>query len=280
MSTFQGLALAALQGLTEFLPVSSSAHLVLVPNFLHWPEPGLGFTVALHLGTLLAVVVFFWREIGAVLATAIHPSAECRAQSAECADSKLGTRNPKLPGIGPSTLWMIILGTVPAGVMGLALHDKFERLFGMPLGVAGFLVLTAALLVVSERIGSSQRSTAKMRWWDALLIGFAQGCAIAPGLSRSGATIAAGLLLGFERTQATKFAFLLSIPAILGAGILELPKAEGFSAAWLLAMGVSAVFGYLAIKWVLSAVASARLRYFGVYCLLVAAGTLAYSLLR
>ena len=148
----------------------------------------------------------------------------------------------------------------------------------MPPGVAGFLVLTATLLILAERLGTSKRSTADMRWWQALVIGFAQGCAIAPGLSRSGATIAVGLLLGFERTQATKFAFLLSIPAILGAGILELPKAEGFSPSWLLAIVVSALFGYLAISWVLRAVQRARLKYFALYCLLVAAATVAYRL--
>jgi len=287
LSALHDLVLGALQGLTEFLPVSSSGHLVLAPYFLRWQEPGLELTVALHLGTLLAVVAFFRREIVAVFATAIRPAAEPIAQEEQSNSAKLETRNSKLEtrnlkpgGIGPATLWMIILGTVPAGAMGVALHKDFERLFETPLGVAGFLVVTAALLFLAEGLGASKRSTADMRWWQALVIGFAQGCAIAPGLSRSGATISAGLLLGFERTQATKFAFLLSIPAILGAAIVEFPKGAGFSLAWLPGIAVSALFGYLAIQWVLAAVRKARLRYFAVYCLLVAAAVVAYHFAR
>ena len=268
MSTFQVLVLAALQGLTEFLPVSSSGHLVLVPYFMRWPEPGLEFTVAVHLGTLLAVVAFFRREIGAVFSKA----ARKRQEKGTCTDKG------DVAGIGPHTIGMILLGTLPAGVIGLTLHAEFEKLFAMPVRVGGFLLITAALLFLSERLAASKRSTADMRWWQALLIGFAQGCAIAPGISRSGTTIAAGLFLGFERTQATKFAFLLSIPAILGAGALELPRAHEFSPVWLLGVAVSALSGYVAIKWVLSAVQGSKLRYFALYCLLMAGATFLYRL--
>ena len=270
MTALRDIILAAVQGLTEFLPVSSSGHLVLVPYFLRWPEPTLGFAVALHLGTLLAVVVYFWRDVVAIFSKAFRNQPAKAPTEAATGDE----------AIGRSTLWMIILATLPAAIMGVALEHKVKALFEAPLGVAGFLLLTAALLIVSERFASNRCPTGSMRWWQALLIGFAQGCAIAPGLSRSGATIAAGLLLGFKRTQAARFAFLLSIPAILGAGVWELRKVEGFSPLWLLAIAVSAVFGYLAIKWALRAVAKAKLWHFALYCLLLAAVTFALHFLH
>ena len=254
MSAFQVIVLAIIQGLTEFLPVSSSGHLVLAPHFLGWDPPGVSFHVSVHLGTLLATVAFFRREIALVFRRALARRAEEKNE----ANSE---------GIGRLTLFMILLGTVPAVVVGLVCLRQVEALFERPVWVGGFLIVTAAILTAGEAFSRQRRSTNQMRWTDALLIGFAQGCAIAPGISRSGATICAGLLLGFRRSEAVAFAFLLSLPAILGGTALEMPHLAAFPGTYVLAMAVSAVAGYLAINWVLTAVRRARLRYFAVYCL-------------
>ncbi len=261
MSPWQALLLGVLQGATEFLPVSSSGHLVIVPTLLGWPDPGLFLDTVLHLGTLVAIVVYFWRDL---------------AQLAAAAWRSLRTRSLAEPEA--RLAWGIVVGTVPAAVFGFLLEDTFERLFGMPQAAAGFLLGTAALLLISEVLARRERALDSLSWRDALLIGLAQTLAIAPGLSRSGSTIAAGLLLGYRREEATRFSFLLAVPIILGGGGYQLLKIThtGFGStqapAILIGFVAAAVTGYLSISGLLALVRRRSLWPFAVYCALL--GTL------
>ena len=278
MVTFQAILLGILQGATEFIPVSSSGHLVLVPWVLGWSSPGLVFDITLHLGTLLAVLVAFWRDLVDLVVA--------RLSSVGAAVSR--SRADEARGVSPETAgrarvaWWILLATIPAGVLGLLWQDAFESLFGSPRWVALFLLLTGAWLVVAERLGRGLKQAGQLSPLEALLIGLAQGCAIAPGISRSGATIGAGLATGLSREEAARFSFLLSIPIILaaallpalklfgsgGLGIPVLPLVAGFIAAF--------VSGSICIRWLLTLLRGSSLRIFAVYCW--AAGTLALVL--
>ena len=261
MSPGQALLLGILQGATEFLPVSSSGHLVIVPALLGWPDPGLSLDTVLHLGTLVAIVAYFRRDLVQLLAAAWH---SLRARSLAEPEARVA--------------WGIVIGTVPAAVIGFLLEDTFERLFGMPRVAAGFLLVTAALLLISEFLARRERALDSLSWRDVLLIGLAQTLAIAPGLSRSGSTIAAGLLLGYRRDDATRFSFLLAVPIILGGGLYQLLKIThtGFGStsftAMLCGFAAAAVTGYLAISGLLALVRRHSLWPFAAYCALL--GTL------
>lgn len=260
MNIFQALILGCVQGLTEFLPISSSAHLVLVPWWLDWGQPGLSFDAVLHLGTIVAVVVYFYRDLWRIVAAWVRALL---LRGASTPTARLG--------------WWLILGTIPAVTLGLALENFFEHLFGFPLGVAALLLVTGVILALSERLSSRVRALDDLCWVDALLIGLAQACAIAPGISRSGATIGAGLARGLKRADAARFSFLLSVPVIVGTGLKELlslltrPEQAG---QWhLLAAGflTAAVTGYLAIHFLLRYLQRRNLYPFAVYCWAVGA---------
>jgi len=258
VTLWQSMLLGLLQGLTEFLPVSSSGHLVIVPALLHWPEAGLAMDAMLHLGTLLAVVVFFWGDLWRLLRAAIK-----------------SLRRGSLADPDARVAWGLVIATVPAVITGLLLEATFERLFGMPKAAAGFLLGTAFLLTVAEYVGTRVRPITSLSWLDALVIGLAQALAIAPGLSRSGATIAAAMLLGFRREDATRFSFLLSVPITLGSGLYQaiglLNTAAG-PIPWgsiLAGMGAAFAAGYLAIASLLALVRRQSLRGFAFYCALL-----------
>ncbi len=255
MDIIQAIVLGLLQGATEFIPVSSSGHLVLVPWLLNWESPRLVFGTVVHWGTLVAVLAYFWRDwltlIGAWLRGLV----------------RWDWRDPLA-----RLMWLLILGSVPAAVLGFLLEDFFESLFGKPAWVAFFLLVTAALLVVSERLGKRSREMGDLSWADALLIGLAQASAIAPGISRSGATMAAGLFRGLDRTVAARFSFLLATPIILGAGLMQLAGLAGAAdaAAQIPALVAgflaAAVAGYLCIWALLRYLQRGRLYPFAVYC--------------
>lgn len=269
MNTFQAVVLGLVQGATEFIPISSSGHLVLVPWLFAWPSPGLAFDTVLHLGTLLAVLAVFWPDLVALL-RAWWRSIEQRRLDA--------------PQARPA--WWIIVGTIPAALMGILWEERFEALFHSSLHVSLLLLGTGLWLMLSERLGGKDRQVEDLSWWQSLWIGFAQGCAIAPGVSRSGATIGAGLLLGLRRDVATRFSFLLATPIILGAGLLQVkrlleqpnldaslpPLALGFAAAFL--------SGYACIRLLLAYVKERSLAVFAAYCWLMGLGTIAVYLLR
>lgn len=252
----QALILGVVQGATEFLPVSSSGHLVLVPWLLRWEDPGLAFDAMLHLGTLVAVVAYFAKDLWGLLVALLASMKE---------RSLAHDSNRK-------TAWLIIVGSVPAAVIGLFLEDFFERLFAEPLWVGVLLLCTGALLALSERWSARNRKISGMGWADAVIVGLGQALAIAPGISRSGATISAGLWRGLQRESAARFSFLLSVPVILGAGVFKLqdllvtPWVLQSPTVVLVGFVAAAVSGFLSIKFLLAYLRTRRLYPFAVYC--------------
>jgi undecaprenyl-diphosphatase len=278
MNVVQALILGIVQGATEFIPISSSGHLVLVPWLLEWPEPGLVFDAVVHWGTLLAILAVFWRDI-VVLATAWARSLVERNPSGRASGRSLDQPEVRLA-------WLIIVGTLPTALMGFFLEDFFESLFSSPGRVATLLLVTGAILTLSERLGKRQRSLGDLDWLDSVLIGLAQGLAIAPGISRSGATMAVGLLRGVEREAAARYSFLLAAPIIFGAGLLqlvELLQAGAVGANWpLLIVGflAAAISGYACIRFLLAYLQRGKLYVFAAYCWLAGSVSLILFLMR
>jgi undecaprenyl-diphosphatase len=266
VTVLEAIVLGLTQGAAEFLPISSSGHLVIVPALFGWDHPPVAFDVLLHLGTLVAVVAYFradlWRMVRGFFSR--DPALETERRLA----------------------WLIIIGTIPTGVIGLVFDDLFESLFGAVLYVGVFLLVTAALLTLAEWL-SRQRShdPSEMRWWQAALVGVAQGAAIAPGISRSGATMAAGLAIGLDREQAARFSFLLSVPSILLAGTWAARELLGGGVV-MPAVGVSAlgflaatVSGYAAIAGLLAYLRRRPLYPFAAYCAAAGLGIIVWQLL-
>ncbi len=255
MSTLQALVMGLLQGVTEFLPVSSSGHLVIVPWLLGWPTASLTFDTMVHWGTLVAVFVYFWQDVVFYVRAAV---------------TSLARRSLDVPGA--RVAWAIAAGTVPGALAGALLEEQFEALFQSPRAAAAFLLVTALVLAVSERLGKRQRKLASVTLLDGVLIGVGQALAITPGLSRSGTTIATGLARGLERDAAARFSFLLGIPLIFGAGLFKLKDVWDVTATHeplsILALGfvAAAVSGYLAIHSLLRYVRRHSLYVFAVYC--------------
>ncbi|RMF31308.1 MAG: undecaprenyl-diphosphate phosphatase [Chloroflexi bacterium] len=255
MSILQAILLGFLQGATEFIPVSSSGHLVLVPWLLGWAPPPLAFDTTVHWGTLVAVFAVFWRDLWGLLRAWL-----------------ISLRRRSLADPQARLAWAILLGSLPAALAGVLLGDFFERLFGQPIAAASFLLITALILTVSERVGRCRRPLWSIGGMDALLIGLAQAAAILPGISRSGATIATGLAREIEREAAARFSFLLSVPVILGAGLvklLDLAQAGSLAAqapTLLVGFLVAALTGYLAIRWLLAFLQRRPLYVFALYC--------------
>ncbi len=242
--TVSAVLLGILQGFTEFLPVSSSGHLVLAQRVLPgFSAPPAAFEALLHAGTLAAVVAFFRRDILAFLSSA---------------GTREGRRLPLL----------ILLGSLPAAVIGLSFRRQLEGLFASPVVAAAGLLVTAGLLLVAWRFGRGERASQSLGWGEALLIGAFQAVAIAPGVSRSGATIACALLLGLAGREAARFSFLLSLPAVAGAVLLEGKEVASSPhlGAFLLGTAAAAAVGYLAIAWMMRLLARRTLLPFAVYC--------------
>ena len=256
----QAVTLGVLQGLGEFLPISSSAHLILAPWFLGWPDPGLTFDVALHLGTLLAVVLYFWRDWVRLLIAAPRPRT---------ADGRM--------------FWMLILGSIPGAVAGVLLDDLAEQSFRAPLLIAVTLSLMGLALFAADRWGAHSRGEADIRPLDALWIGAAQALAIVPGVSRSGITIAVARWRGIERAAAARFSFLLGTPIIAGAALFKLrhllDMPGGLTGPFLAGIAAAALVGALCIAFLLRYLQRAGLTVFVVYRLLLAGLVVATLLL-
>jgi undecaprenyl-diphosphatase len=252
VSLWAALVLGTVQGLTEFLPVSSSAHLVLVPWALGWADPGLTFDVAVHLGTLGSLFLYFWTDL-------------------------VGLGRRVLAGApdGRRLLLALAVGTVPGAAAGYFAKGFFEGLFSRPDWVGVFLLGTAGLLVLAERVGRRSRPLEALGLREAVCVGIAQAVAIAPGISRSGATIAAGLLMGFTREAAARFSFLLAIPIIFGAGVhqlLGLRLSGGAPVPWaplLTGLVAALAAGYVAVGGLLRYLRTRSLHPFALYCLLL-----------
>ncbi len=269
MSIIEAIILGLVQGATEFVPVSSSGHLVLVPWLLGWDSPSLVFDTIVHWGTLVAVLAYFWRDWCSLISAWLHGLAHWN------------WRDPQA-----RLMWLLLLGSLPAAFLGYLLEDVFESLFGEPAWVSVFLLLTAGLLALGEWLGRKVRSLETLHWPDALAIGLGQAAAIAPGISRSGATMSAGLLCGLGRPAAARFSFLLATPIILGAGLLQLvdllSASDPFAQVPTLAAGfaAAAVSGYASIWGLLRFLQRGRLYPFAVYCALAGAGCLVVAWLR
>lgn len=265
MNPFHALALGILQGLTEILPISSSAHLILVPWLFGWPESGLTFDVALHLGTLVALVLYFRHDVAELVANAVSGLAR-----------GLGEQSTRLP-------YYIVAATVPAAIVGKAFEAPIEEFFRSSITLIAVLMVAFGLvLAFADTTGSKRWRMDRMDLKAAMIIGVAQCLALIPGVSRSGVTIVAALFLGFNRETAARFSFLLSLPVVAGAATLKLGHlvTHGIPAGELtpLLIGIasSAIVGYFSIALLLRLVQRRSLYPFVWYRLIVGAAILTY----
>lgn len=261
MDWFQAVVLGIIQGLTEFLPISSSAHLRIVPELLGWPDPGAPFTAVIQIGSEIAIIVYFAKDIGRIVhawARSLVNRQALRGDDVVVVASKGGGGNHRRPltwdPFDARLGWYVIVGTLPIVVFGVLLKDVVENEFRSLWIVGATFVVLGIVLWLADRLGARDRPIRSLVLSHALLIGIAQIGALVPGVSRSGATISMALFLGYERTAAARFAFLLAIPAVLGAGFFEWPAAIGADAVYdlgpmLLATVVSFLVAYGVIAW-------------------------------
>jgi len=250
LSFLEALFLGIVQGLTEFLPVSSTGHLTIVGKLMGListenPERWTSFIAVIQLGTLLAIMIYFWKDLWSIFIAFIKENiVERKKYSQQDINSKMG--------------WLIILGSIPVAVIGLGFKDVIEGAFTKNLYViATSLIVLGIILALAEKIGKFTREMKNLTWIDSLIIGFAQSLALIPGSSRSGTTITAGIFLGLKRETAARFSFLLSVPAILGSGLLEFYSSlEYIQVDGLITLAIatiaSAISGYLTIAFLLS----------------------------
>jgi undecaprenyl-diphosphatase len=272
LSFFQSLVLGIVQGVTEFLPISSTAHLILVPWLLGWKfdaKVAFVFDILLQLGTVAAVIAYFWKDLTEIVLAVLRGLLERRPFATEKA--KLG--------------WLIALATVPAGIVGVLFKPFFEGLHQRPLVVAAIVSGAAVLIVAAERVGRRDRGLASITWKDAFLIGASQSLALLPGVSRSAATICGGMLLNLERPTAARFSFLMSVPVLVAAGalavkdLLELPDFASYLPPLAVGFAASAVVGFASIHWLLSYLARHPMNLFAWYRVVLGAVCLGFYLL-
>ncbi len=268
MTYFEAVILGLVQGLAEFLPVSSSGHLALLQQFFGIDENKvLLFAVMLHVGTLISVFIVYWKDIWELIVEL------CLTIKDLCTGKGLRLEERPVRKLGV----LIIIATIPTGIIGVLGGDFFDSLYTsiVPIGIG--LIITGFLLVMAERMGSSSRGLEKMNFRNAFFIGLVQGIAICPGISRSGSTLFGSLICNLDRKFAVKFVFLISIPSILGSAVLELPDAieAGVTAAEagpvIVGMLVAAVSGLVAIKSMIKIVSDKKLSYFSYYVWVVGA---------
>jgi undecaprenyl-diphosphatase len=261
LSVWQAGVLGTLQGLAEFLPISSSAHLSLAPWAFGWKEPGLAFDVALHVGTLVALLSFFWAEWVALARAAFNVVTTWRVETP-----------------AEHRVVFISVATVPAAVFGLLLEKQAETIFRAPALTATALIVMGGLLWWADRAAPATQSLSEMSWRQALLIGFAQVFALIPGVSRSGSTITAARALKFDRQSAAVFSFLMSMPIIAAAAVLKVPRllAAGIDAPTIVGIATAAISSWLAIAVLLRFIQKHGFAVFAVYRLVL--GIAVYAL--
>lgn len=260
MPVSHAIILGIIQGLTEVLPISSSAHLVIIPWIFKWHYQGLSFDIALHIGTTLAFITYFFKDWLSIITAAF-------------------TRDLKRKS---NLLWLIVIGTIPAAIVGLILEKRIETVFRSPLLIAAMLFIFSIVIYLADHFGAKQKSMDKINLSAAITIGFAQVLALIPGVSRSGITISAGLFKGFSREAAARFSFLLATPIVFAAGILELRKMQSSDLNMAFLMGVlfSALSGFIAIHFLLRLVKKFSLNIFVFYRILLAVAILTMFLTR
>ncbi|HZO83100.1 MAG TPA: undecaprenyl-diphosphate phosphatase [Candidatus Binataceae bacterium] len=250
ISNAHAIILGAIQGLAEFLPISSSAHLVLLPWLMRWDDPGLAFDVALHLGTLVALLIYYRREWFAMAESMI---------GGNLAERRL--------------LMLLIVASVPGAIIGLAFEKQAETIFRSPVLIAVAMSVLAVLLWLFDKVMPQKRTMGEMSFWDAVAIGLSQALAIVPGVSRSGATITMARLIRIERQDSANFSFLMATPIIAGAGLVEARKLVREGLNWSLGLGFisAAIFGLFAIDFLVRYVRTRNYVPFAIYRLILAA---------
>ncbi|MDA3835335.1 MAG: undecaprenyl-diphosphate phosphatase [Spirochaetales bacterium] len=265
MDLFQATILGIIQGLTEFLPVSSSGHLVMFQHLFGLKEPELFFDISVHVGTLAAIVIFFRKEIISIIVSLAHFIARLFNKKESFSNIYEDT-NVKLA-------FLIVVGSVPTGILGILFHRIADQLFSSVTIVGFMLIITGLLLWCTRRLKESNTGIAGFSAKDALIIGLVQGMAIMPGISRSGSTIAVGLFLGLERETAARYSFLLSIPAIIGASALSLTNLSSYTIlsykAAISGAVIAAIVGYCALKLLVYMVKQGRIHIFAPYCMII-----------
>ncbi len=252
MTYLEAIILGIVQGLGEFLPISSSAHLIIVPYLLGWQYHGLTFDVALHLGTLVALLAFFWRDFMGLIKGGLTEGTS--------------TTNGRL-------FWMILAASIPAAVFGYVFSEQIDTLFRESLVlIALVLALMGVVLWYVDNTGTKKRDVQSLSWKDALLIGVAQALALFPGVSRSGATMSGGMLLGLTREAAARFSFLLSAPIVAAAAVFKLKDLTigDVDGPFMVGVLTSAVVGYISIGFLLKFLQKGSLAVFALYRIVVA----------
>lgn len=259
----KAIFLGILQGLTEFLPISSSAHLRIFPELFGWGDPGAAFTAVIQIGTEFAVLIYFWKDIWRIGNAWLRSLWQPQLRGS--LDARMG--------------WFIIVGSLPIVVLGIVLKDVIEEEFRNLWVIGTTLVVLGIILGIADRVSASNKTIKDLTLRDGILMGAAQACALIPGVSRSGATISMGRFLGYEREAATRYAFLLAIPAVIGAGLFELKEIGNNDNAYgwgptITATVVSFIVGYAAIAWLLKYVSTRSYLPFVIYRVVLGAGVL------
>lgn len=267
MNYFQSIILGVIQGASEFLPISSSGHLVLAPYLFGWEIPAREaflFDVLVQVATLSAVIIYYWKDLKAILISFIKDLLA--GQPFQTQESRLG--------------WFLILSTIPAGLAALVFKDTLEGAFSNPEFAAIFLVVTSVLLLLGELFGKRARDLSAITWRDSLLIGLFQVLSLFPGISRSGSTITGGLLRNFDRKSSARYSFLMAVPVMAAAGVmagydlLHSPLLLTNLPVYLAGFVSAAIVGYLAIRWFITYLSRQSLYLFAIYCAVVGLGFL------
>lgn len=267
MNFIEAIILGIIQGLTEFLPISSTAHLTISGKLMNliseqFPERWTSFIAVIQIGTLISVIIYFWNDLIVIIKDFLSENLFRRIKfSDQNINSKMG--------------WYIIIATIPVVVIGLAFKDFIEGVFTKNLIViASSLIVLAIILAIAEKVGKFNRSKENLKWYDALIIGFAQALALIPGSSRSGTTITAGLFLGLNRETAARFSFLMSIPAVAASGLLQLYQALKYIDAnqlitMIISTIVSTIVGYLSIDFLIKYLKTRSMLIFIIYRIVI-----------
>lgn len=262
MTLLQAIVYGIVQGLGEFLPISSSAHLILVPWFFGWTDPGLTFDVALHVGTLVAVVVYFWKDWVRLIVKGFTEALSSEGR----------------------LFWYLVIATIPGAVAGFLLEKKAETVFRAPVLIAIMLIGMGLLLIVADHWGSKKRGLKTMTFPASLWVGICQIAAIVPGVSRSGVTISAGLSTGLTRESAARFSFLLSTPIIFGAALVKIPplvhNPSLVTRDFLVGVVVSCIVGFASIGFLMRYVQTRSFLPFAIYRFLLGALIIAVAAFR
>ena len=262
---FQAVILGIIQGLTEFLPISSSGHLLIFSQLFGWEDPGAAFTAVTQIGTETAVIIYFWSDIRRIIVKWLGQFRDPELRSDH--DVQLG--------------WLVIVGSIPIGVLGFVFRDSIETVARNLYLVAAMLIIFGVVLGVADRIGRKVKDIEDLTWRDGIIYGFWQAMALIPGVSRSGASISGGLFLGYTREAATRYAFLLAIPAVMASGLFQLLDIGGEAApSWgptILSTVISFVVGYSVIAWLLRYLNTGSYLPFVIYRIVL--GTLVLTLL-